>query len=135
MKKISALQFSAIMIVFVFLIILIAGCSPAGKISGTYEGVLPCADCEGINTVLKLNPDKSFEIEETYLGRDDNPFISKGSYTVNNTGKITLTSSDSTMYPNPRYFEVISDNEIRMLDIEGNKIDSDLNYSLTKNLE
>ena len=46
--------------------------------NGTYKGILPCADCEGIKTELELNSDKTYEIKETYLGKGDGkPFESK----------------------------------------------------------
>lgn len=35
---------------------------------GKYKGMLPCADCEGIETELKLNPDSTYELEEEYKG-------------------------------------------------------------------
>lgn len=38
---------------------------------GEYKGVLPCADCEGIETELELNADKSYELTEKYLGKGD----------------------------------------------------------------
>ena len=31
---------------------------------GTYKGILPCADCEGIETELELNSDKTYEIKD-----------------------------------------------------------------------
>lgn len=37
--------------------------------NGDYEGVLPCADCEGIKTELELNSDKTYELTEEYLGK------------------------------------------------------------------
>ena len=35
--------------------------------AGEYEGVFPCADCEGIKVELDLNPDKTYELSEEYL--------------------------------------------------------------------
>ncbi len=29
---------------------------------GTYEGTLPCADCSGIRTTLKINSDTTYEL-------------------------------------------------------------------------
>ena len=29
--------------------------------NGTYKGILPCADCEGIKTELELNSDKTYD--------------------------------------------------------------------------
>ena len=33
---------------------------------GVYQGVLPCADCEGIKTTLVLNYDGTFSLSEEY---------------------------------------------------------------------
>src|SRR5690606_18798136 len=41
--------------------------------AGTYRGVLPCADCEGIETVITLAEDGSFREHTRYLGRQDAP--------------------------------------------------------------
>ena len=35
--------------------------------AGVYEGVLPCADCPGIQTRLTLNRDVSYELSTLYL--------------------------------------------------------------------
>ncbi|WP_010663634.1 META domain-containing protein [Marinilabilia salmonicolor] len=50
-------------------------------ISGVYAGLLPCADCPGIETTLTINPDNSFEISQVYIDRDSVPFISSGQIT------------------------------------------------------
>ena len=34
---------------------------------GRYAGLLPCADCEGIQTQLTLNADKTYVLEEHYV--------------------------------------------------------------------
>lgn len=36
---------------------------------GTYSGVLPCADCEGIETSLTLLPDYKYKLKRVYLGK------------------------------------------------------------------
>jgi len=129
MKKITAL-ISILFIIMIVSGILLAGCASGDNIYGTYEGTLPCADCEGIQTVLTLDADKSFKLEETYLGEDVNPFITEGTWAVDSSGKITLAPSDGS--DELRYYEVVSENELRMLDRTGNKIESELNYSLIK---
>lgn len=48
--------------------------------NGQYEGVLPCADCPGIKTILSLNLDKTYTLEETYLERHVKPSIAKGTF-------------------------------------------------------
>jgi len=37
--------------------------------AGTYKGVLPCADCEGIQTSITLNEDMQYSIKTKYLGK------------------------------------------------------------------
>jgi heat shock protein HslJ len=39
--------------------------------AGVYEGVLPCADCPGIQTRLTLNRDETYELSTLYLERDN----------------------------------------------------------------
>ena|SRR5690554_8196743 len=38
---------------------------------GTYSGVLPCADCSGMETQLTLNEDHTYVLTDTYLGETD----------------------------------------------------------------
>src|SRR5690606_14856830 len=38
---------------------------------GTYSGILPCADCSGIETELTLNEDQTFVLTDIYLGKTD----------------------------------------------------------------
>lgn len=37
--------------------------------NGTYRGILPCADCEGIKTEVTLHKDRTYEIARKYLGQ------------------------------------------------------------------
>lgn len=46
--------------------------------AGTYAGLLPCADCPGIETTITVNPDNSYEITQVYSEKDSVPFISSG---------------------------------------------------------
>lgn len=36
---------------------------------GTYKGILPCADCEGIETEIVLNADQTYVLTRKYLGK------------------------------------------------------------------
>lgn len=101
----------------------------------TYEGVLPCADCSGIDTKLTLNPDGSYQMSEVYQGKnDDEPFISKGSWTIEKG-----TSSD----PNAQVYVLTNENgekqnylieeyKVTQLDQDKNPIEAPFNLSLTK---
>ena len=57
------------------------GCSKS-KLSGTYEGTLPAADCPGLQTLITFNSDGTFYMEETFLERDDKPTITNGKWVL-----------------------------------------------------
>ncbi|MDO5606417.1 MAG: copper resistance protein NlpE [Paracoccus sp. (in: a-proteobacteria)] len=66
---------------------------------GRYEGVLPCASCEGIQTVLLLAEDGTYQLIETYLGEDDAEFIENGTFIWEDDGtRITLDDEDKRGY-------------------------------------
>lgn len=44
---------------------------------GTYKGVLPCADCEGLETVLCINENNTYKLQTRYLGKGDKVFEQK----------------------------------------------------------
>ena len=59
--------------------------------AGVYEGVLPCADCPGIQTRLTLSRDESYELSTVYLDRDKAPRIVRGRFSWQPSGNaITL---------------------------------------------
>lgn len=102
--------------------------------NGTYKGVLPCADCEGIETELELNSDKTYEIKETYLGKGDGkPFESKGSFQFDskNPSVIELDQAGDGR----KYF--VAEGYLKALDLEGNEITGELadKYQLKKEAE
>jgi len=94
----------------------------------TYQGVLPCADCEGIQTVLKINYDSTFVKSTKYLGKKDTVFKDKGMFAWDKTGQIITLNKDK----HEQYF--IGESQIWKLDENGKKITSDLaqNYVLKK---
>lgn len=95
---------------------------------GTYTGVLPCADCEGIETVITLNEDLTYYSSETYAGKQVKPFTKKGSFSWSRDGSnITLRGNDSVVYK-------VGEGKLTRLDKEGKKITGVLSdkYMLTK---
>src|SRR5690606_25411462 len=51
--------------------------------AGEYAGVFPRADCEGIKVELDLYPDKTYELNEEYLGKDgNNETETKGRFSI-----------------------------------------------------
>ncbi|MGR3971264.1 copper resistance protein NlpE [Shewanella sp. 1180_01] len=94
--------------------------------AGSYEGVLPCASCEGIQTLITLQADNRFVQETVYLGKDEKIFKLIGKAVWDEKGqKITL--DDGTQY-------LVGENHLIMLDTEGQRITGDLaaNYVLKK---
>jgi heat shock protein HslJ len=99
---------------------------------GVYQGVIPCADCEGIETKIILLKSNKFTRKVKYLGKEDNHFSDQGTVTWNDAGSIITLESEqgeSQMYQ-------VGENVLFHLDQEGNRITGDLadKYELTKNL-
>ncbi|MDY7395927.1 copper resistance protein NlpE N-terminal domain-containing protein [Aureibaculum sp. 2210JD6-5] len=84
--------------------------------NGTYQTVLPCADCEGINTVLILNDDLTYTKQAKYLGKKDTIFKDKGTFSWDKTGQIITLNNDEKN----QYF--VGENRIWMLDQDAKKI-------------
>ena len=58
---------------------------------GAYEGVTPCADCEGIKTRLSLVKEGFFKLELEYLGKSNRVFMEQGTFRWDDSGgKIAL---------------------------------------------
>jgi uncharacterized lipoprotein NlpE involved in copper resistance len=98
--------------------------------NGVYKGTLPCADCQGIETMLTLNPDKTYSLQRTYVGRGDGkPVESKGRFDWVNGNVIKL--NDPSGAPQ---LVMISENKVLMLDQSGQKVTGNLadKYILVK---
>jgi len=90
--------------------------------AGTYKGVLPCADCEGIETVLTLDNENNYTLKTTYLGKDAAAVEKSGTYAWNKAGN-TVILDGITDAPN-QFF--VGENQVFQLDKEGNRITGDL---------
>jgi len=128
-------------ILFVLLIVFLFSCIETNnrKISYiVYEGIIPCADCEGIKLRLKIADGfQSYELYELYLGKIDKPFIERGNL---NTERGFEEDEDATVYVlnydkaenEQKYFVRLTNepNSIIMLDNNRELIQSNLNYKL-----
>jgi len=128
-------------------IVAIAGCGgnePARKneaaylsglpieIPGTFTGVVPCADCDGIRLTLHLREDRIFLLRQTYPGAQDGgdaSFVDLGRWSVAEDGG-TLGLKGGT--GSPRQFAIRDATTLRMLDSLGEEIVSELNYDLAR---
>lgn len=90
---------------------------------GTYKGITPCADCEGIETEIVLNSDLTFVSKTKYLGKGDGKvFAETGSFVWDKTGKnIRLQVS----VVRPSQYQV-GENRLMQLNMEGKPITGDL---------
>ena len=98
---------------------------------GVYKGILPCADCDGIETEIVINSDLTFVKKTKYLGKEDIKGIEeKGSFTWNKDGSTIILqgiNEESNQYK-------VGENTLTHLDMEGKIIIGDLaqNYILKK---
>ncbi len=99
---------------------------------GVYTGTLPCADCQGIQTALRLVDDSSYTIQIKYLDKSDQVYESRGTFSWNSQGnKITLKHVEP--FKSPLMYQV-GENRLFQLDLNGNRISGELadNYILAK---
>lgn len=92
---------------------------------GSYFGVIPCASCPGINTLITLGEDGSYESTLDYLESGDEPETTKGKIVWDkNNHVITLGESHY----------LVEGNQLFFLDADKKKVEGDLakNYILTK---
>jgi uncharacterized lipoprotein NlpE involved in copper resistance len=86
---------------------------------GTYTGIVPCADCEGIETTITIKKDLSYTVQTKYLGKKDAALSErKGLFSWNKDGnKITLSDIKNT----PAQY-LVGENKLIQLDMQGNRI-------------
>lgn len=101
----------------------VAGDAHSSRISldwwGRYFGVLPCADCEGIETVVVLNQDNTFVLRTVYLGKGDGtPFETTGEFAWNDAGSIVTLDG---LHNRPRQY-IVGEGTLTQLDMAGQRI-------------
>ena len=100
--------------------------------AGTYSGLLPCADCEGIQTFITLTKDLTYQIRTKFMGRKDAPVEKSGLFSWNKEGsKIELLGYKAGTMP---VYYLVGENKLIQLDMQGNRITGKLadNYILKK---
>jgi copper homeostasis protein (lipoprotein) len=111
-----------------------------------YEGMLPCADCNGIKTTLTLFQNKSknqytYSLHEVYLNQNnDKTFDSYGKWialkgTQEDPKAIVYQLSIQNEDPEDAdviNYLVVNKNEIKLIDDELNAYESKANYTLTR---
>lgn len=86
---------------------------------GTYCGILPCENCEGLETTVTLNKDLTYKQKRHSIGKTEEPTESRGKFAWNKNGSsITLTPTDTN--GSVQYF--VGENTLTQLDAQGNKV-------------
>jgi copper homeostasis protein (lipoprotein) len=98
--------------------------------TGTYTGILPCADCQGIETWITLNKDNTYLIKSKYIGKGDDFIENRGIFLWKNNG--SNISLDGIVNA-PNMYQV-GENKLIQLDLTGQKITGNLaeKYQLKK---
>lgn len=97
---------------------------------GLYRGVLPCADCEGIETEVVLHRDETFVRRTSYLGKGDGRvFEESGDFIWNEEGNTVIFQG---IEPPNSFF--VAESYLIHLDKEGEIITGELaeSYMLRK---
>lgn len=107
---------------------------------GEFEGMLPCADCSGLDTRLRLQEDKAgagkgtYFLSENYIGKSKTPFKSSGRWaTLKGTPKdpaATVYALDPDKPKKTQYYLLRADGSLLSLDRERNEIDAPFDLSL-----
>lgn len=96
------------------------------RLPATFRGVLPCADCPGVRHHLDLWPDHVFHLRREWLERglvhDD-----LGRWHFAADRRALILSGGAEM---PLQLQVMGPDELRQLDLQGNPIESTLDYGL-----
>ena len=99
--------------------------------AGSYEGVFPCADCEGIRTKVTLQADKRYILEEEYLTNRPGikQFTHSGHFEFQSDNTSLIRLDDQA---EQRFF-FVGENYLEARQMEsGDAIVSNLNYTLKK---
>lgn len=96
--------------------------------AGTYQDTIPCADCPGILTTIKLYEDGSYAYSAEYLERNT---------TLQDTGKFMWHNNGSVVHLKGENIDTkykVGENVLFQRDTEGQVIESEIadNYSLHK---
>jgi len=97
-------------------------------LTGTYTGVLPCADCEGIAVELIVKGNEKYSLSQTYQGKGDGkPFVQEGKWRFSDN-ILTLLGVDG-----PGKYR-LEENRLLMLTEDGEAVTGDLadHYILKK---
>jgi heat shock protein HslJ len=100
--------------------------------TGTYKGVLPCADCEGIETIVHLDGNLTYQVSTQYLGKSKEVSRQEGTFSWSKDGSMITLNRASNSEAAARF--KVSKDQLISLDTKGNPIEGALaaKYMLQK---
>ena len=108
-----------------------AEASALGSLPATYTGVLPCADCPGIEHHLDLFPDRAYYLRRVYQERRDDRFDEIGAWEVSAAGRSLVLHGERE---ERLRFAIKDTKTLTLLDREGRPIVSSANHDLARAL-
>lgn len=98
----------------------------------TYSGVLPCADCEGIRYTVNFWSDQVFFRRMTYLGKGEGEGVN-----IDDVGRWNFSADAHSLVLNtkdetPDIFAIEGRDLLKKLDVNGQPIESELNYTISR---
>lgn len=102
--------------------------------NGVYVGVIPCADCEGIETSLELYSTMKYILTTKYLGKGEETYTTTGNFKWNEQGNTIILIENNKSEIAYAFF--VGENTLTQLDQSGNRIDGELSekYILKKEM-
>ncbi len=92
--------------------------------NGTYHGVLPCADCAGIEISVKLRNDLTYVVRSRYEGKSEEIYHTQGVFVWSEDGSTISLNTDEEPEEPTQY--QVGENRLFMLDRDGKRITGDL---------
>ena len=82
--------------------------------AGVYEGTMPCASCEGIETVVELKDDNTYKATYTYMGGDEYTVSNNSAFTWDESGQVVILVAEDDI----KQFKV-GENHLTLLGDDG----------------
>ena len=87
---------------------------------GVYTGIVPCADCDGIETVVIIHKDLTYRVQTKYIGKSTEVFDKRGTFVWDKSGNSVELQGIATGTMPTRYR--VEENQLIQLDLKGKKI-------------
>lgn len=102
--------------------------APGLMLPGSFAGDLPAASGPGVRHQLDLWPDQFFQLRRSWIGRNDSRDM-VGRWHVDPTRRALVLEGGESPAPQ---FEILGNGNLRLLDQQGQRIESALPYELTR---